>query len=115
MAAKKNRHTLDPHDAVDRMYHARIAFAKAKSDRVYLELWVKSKKALLMSQSPETAISAQERDALCHPEYIQVLHGLREAVEIEETHKWEIEAAKARIEIWRTQQANLRAEGKATI
>ena len=115
MAAENKHDNIDPHDAVDRMYYARKAYAKAKSERVYLELWIKSKKALLMAHSGETAVNAQERDALCHPEYLECLQGLREAVEIEEAHKWELEAAKARIEIWRTQQANLRAEGKATI
>lgn len=113
--AKKNHDNIDPHDAVDTMYRARIKYAQAKADRMYLELWIKSKKALLMASSPETAVNAQERDAMCHPEYLECLKGLREAVMTEESHKWELESAKARIEVWRTQQANMRAEGKATI
>jgi hypothetical protein len=45
---------------------------------------------------------------------IQLLEGLREAVAIEERLKWDITAAELRVEIWRTEQANNRAEGKAT-
>jgi len=63
----------------------------------------------------ETAIGAQERDAYAHPEYVQLLDGLKEAVLIEERLKWDITAATLRVEIWRTEQANNRAEGKATI
>jgi hypothetical protein len=44
-----------------------------------------------------------------------LLEGLRDAVEQEEKLRWDLIAAQARVEIWRTQQANLRAEGKATI
>jgi hypothetical protein len=41
--------------------------------------------------------------------------GLQAAVEIEEKLKWDITAAELRVEIWRTEQANNRAEGKATM
>ena len=68
-----------------------------------------------MKRSMETAIGAQEREAYAHPEYTQLLEGLRDAVEQEEKLRWDLIAAQARVEIWRTQQANLRAEGKATI
>jgi hypothetical protein len=67
-----------------------------------------------MKRSIETAIGAQERDAYAHPEYVQLLDGLKEAVLIEERLKWDITAATLRVEIWRTEQANNRAEGKAT-
>ena len=49
------------------------------------------------------------------PEYVQLLDGLKAAVEIEEKLKWDITAAELRVEIWRTEQANNRAEGRATI
>jgi hypothetical protein len=63
----------------------------------------------------ETAIGAQEREAYAHPEMVELLMGLKAAVEIEEKLKWDITAAELRVEIWRTEQANNRAEGKATI
>ena len=68
-----------------------------------------------MKRSMETAIGAQEREAYAHPEMVELLKGLQAAVEIEEKLKWDITAAEMRVEIWRTEQANNRAEGKATM
>ena len=54
------------------------------------------------------AANAQEREALADPEYITLLRGLRAAMENEETLRWQIEATRLDIEIWRTKQANER-------
>ena len=54
------------------------------------------------------AANAQEREALADPEYIALLQGLAAAIEKEETLKWELEAARLEIEIWRTRQATER-------
>ena len=105
----------DPHKAVDYIIANAKKFAKAKSERVYLEEYRKSLKALLMKRSLEDTIGAQEREAYAHEEYQQLLQGLKVAVEIEEKLRWDLIAAQARVEIWRTEQANNRAEGKATI
>jgi len=105
----------DPHKAVDHIIMHAQMFADAKAKRIFLEEFRKSQKALLMKQSLEPALGAQERDAYAHPEYIALLKGLREAVEIEEKLRWDLIAAQARVDIWRTEQANLRLEGKATI
>ena len=105
---------IDPHLAVDYIINNAPKFAQAKAERIYLEEFRKSKKALLMKASPESSGIAQERDAYAHPEYVQLLDGLKEAVAIEERLKWDLIAAQARVEIWRTEQANARAEGRAT-
>lgn len=105
----------DPHKAVDYILKHASLFAKAKAERTYIEHFRKSLKGILMKRSMETAIGAQEREAYAHPEMVQLLEGLRAAVEIEEKLKWDITAAEMRVEIWRTEQANNRAEGKATI
>ena len=105
----------DPHDAVDYIIKHARQFADAKAQRVYLEEFRKSKKALLMKQSIEGALGAQERDAYAHAEYVELLKGLKEAVAIEEKLRWDLIAAQARVDVWRTEQANLRLEGKATI
>ena len=68
-----------------------------------------------MKESLEPTLGAQERDAYAHPDYVELLKGLRDAVEIEEKLRWDLIAAQARVDIWRTEQANLRLEGKATI
>ena len=105
----------DPHKAVDYILKHAALFAKAKAERTYIEEYRKSLKSILMKRSMETAIGAQERDAYAHPEYVQLLDGLKEAVLIEERLKWDITAATLRVEIWRTEQANNRAEGKVTV
>ena len=105
----------DPHKAVDYIIANAKKFAKAKAERVYLEEYRKSLKAILMKGSMETAVNAQEREAYSHADYVALLQGLKEAVEIEEKLRWDLIGAQARVEIWRTEQANNRAEGKATI
>lgn len=83
-------------------------YAKAKAERIYIEKFRKSKKALLVQEASGT-VQARESYAYGHPDYIQLLSGLREAVEVEEAIKWRMVAAQAKIEIWRTQEATKRA------
>ena len=59
------------------------------------------------------AANAQEREAYSDPQYKSLLKGLAAAVEKEETLKWEIEAARLDVEIWRTKQANERMQIKS--
>jgi hypothetical protein len=105
----------DPHKAVDHIIKHAKRFADDKAQRVFLEEFRKSKKALLMKQSLEPALGAQERDAYAHPEYIELLKGLKEAVEIEEKLRWDLIAAQARIEIFRTESANNRMIDRSTM
>jgi hypothetical protein len=105
----------DPHKAVDYILKHAGLFAKAKAERTYIEQYRKSLKAMLMQRCRETAIGAQEREAYAHPDMVELLKGLQAAVEIEEKLKWDITAAELRVEIWRTEQANNRAEGRVTI
>ena len=105
----------DPHKAVDYIFDNAGNFAKAKAERIYLEEFRKSKKALLMKRSLEETIGAQEREAYAHEEYRAVLEGLRSAIEIEEKLRWELISAQTRVDIWRSEQANLRLEGKVTL
>ena len=104
-----------PHLAIDYIIKQGRHYAKARADRVYIEEYRKSLKALLMKQSGQDTIGAQEREAYAAPEYKELLEGLRAAVEEEEKLRWHLIAAQARVEVWRTEQANYRAEGKATI
>ena len=105
----------DPHQAIDYIIKHGQKFADAKAQRIYLEEFRKSKKALLMQKSMETTVNAQERDAYAHPEYIELLDGIRQAVEIEEGLRWNLVAAQARVDVWRSEQANMRTEGKVTV
>lgn len=103
----------DPSLAVEFIIKHSADFAKAKSQRVYLEEFRRSKKSILMSQSTDSTIGGQERDAYKHPEYLALIEGLREAVEVEETLKWKLIAAQARIDIFRTLEASNRAQDRA--
>lgn len=88
-------------------------YAKAKSERIYLEEYRKSKKALLMQTSTEKSAVMQERDAYADDSYIALLAGLRAAVEAEETLRWRMVASEAAIEIWRSQEASNRTIDRA--
>ena len=108
---------INPNAAVDFLLKNASLFAKAKAERVYLEEFRKSKKALLMQEAFLAGVdtmAGQERDSYSRIEYQDLLKGLREAIEIEETLKWKMTAATLRVEIWRTQSANNRNLDKAT-
>ena len=83
-------------------------YARAKAERVYIEEYRKSKKALLMGQCVEKAVNAREQHAYSHPEYVALLEGLKAAVEVEESLRWAQIAAQLRVEIWRSEQATNR-------
>lgn len=107
---------MSAHAAIDFIIKNAGEYAKAKAQRVLIEEFRKSKKALLMKEAMVKfdAVSAQEREAYSHPEYQELLKGLAAAIEVEEELKWKLEAARMRTEVWRTEQANARAEGRAT-
>lgn len=104
----------DPNDAIAFIYRQAPAYAKAKSERVYLEEFRKSKKALLMAKSGAKTAAEREQHAYAHDEYIKLLEGLKLAVETEEELKWQLIAAQAKVEIWRTESANNRKLDRAT-
>ena len=99
---------INPQEAIEFIYRNAPKYAKAKSERVQLEEYRKSKKAILFQQAPAGSIADREAFAYAHEDYVQLLEGLKHAVEVEETLRWQIEAARLRTEIWRTQQANNR-------
>jgi hypothetical protein len=90
------------------------AYAKAESERVYLVEYRKSKLAILMKKfvRTESTAAGQEREARAHPEYLELLEGLKVATEEAERCKWELNIARLGSELWRTQQATQRAERK---
>jgi hypothetical protein len=105
---------MDANKAVDFIIQNSQKFAHAKAERTYIENFLRSKKSILMSQSTDSTIGGQERDAYRHPEYLALIEGLKEAVEVEETLKWKLIAAQARIDIFRTLEASNRAQDRAT-
>lgn len=106
-----------PYKAVDFIVANAPLYANAKSERIYLEEFRKTKKALLMKDAMVAGFdsaASQEREAYAHPDYKSVLEGLAAAVEKEETLKWQLLAAQMKTEIWRTESANDRMQDKST-
>ena len=103
-----------PQKAIQYLIDTSGLYAKAKADRMYLEEFRKSRKAQLQSQAGTEVIGKQETYAYAHADYIQILEGIREAVEKEETYRWMMTAAQTKITVWQTMQYNARMEVKAT-
>lgn len=86
--------------------------AQAKAERIYLEEFRKSKKAILMREAEvagHKTTAAQEREAYANADYVSLIEALRDATEKEEEMRWKLIQATTAIEVWRTQQANNRA------
>lgn len=108
----------DPHKAIDYMIAKAKSYAQAKANRMYLEEFRKSKKALLMKEALARgyeAVNAQEREAYSDVEYLEILAGIKEAAREEEELKWMLEAARMRVDVWRTEQATARTQVSATL
>lgn len=105
---------LDPHEAINFMIKNAEAYAQAKANVTYLEQFRKSKKAMLFASAPGSTVADKENFAYRHQEYMQVLDGLKNAVEEAERLRWMLVAAQARIDVWRSQEASNRGLDRAT-
>jgi predicted esterase YcpF (UPF0227 family) len=104
----------EPTKAIQYLIDTAPLYAKSKADRMYLEEFRKSRRAQLMSQAGTEVLGKQETFAYAHHDYIEILEGIRQAVEKEEKYRWLMTAAQSRIEVWRTEQYSARMEMKAT-
>ena len=86
-------------------------YASAKATRVQLEEYRKSKKAILMSNE-EGTLGAKEMYAYAHPDYVELLFQIKNAIAEEEELRWKLEAAKLRVEVWKTEEYTKRMEMK---
>lgn len=105
---------IDPNEAVDFLYKNASQLAKAKANRVYMEEFRKSLKALLMAECQAKTNADREQWAYAHDDYIAHLKGLQVAVEEEEKLRWQMVSAEARIAVWRSQEASNRTMDRAT-
>ena len=90
-----------------------VKYAQAKANRIYIEQFRKSKKAILMQEamksiSGKSTVQERESYAYAHDDYVELLDGLKTAVEDEEKLKWLLVAAQAKLETYRTISANNR-------
>ena len=109
---------IDPQAAVDFMIAKSKAYAQAEGNKTYMEELRKTIKAEQMIDAElrgHKAAVIQEREAYASQPYKQHLLALQQAVEVREELRWMLIAAQARIEVWRSQEASNRAEGKATL
>lgn len=97
--------------AIDFILKNASKFAQSKGTRVQLEEFRKSKKAILMSQE-EGTLGAKEMYAYAHPEYVALLMDIKQAIAEEEELRWKLEAAKLRVEVWKTEEYTKRVEMK---
>lgn len=107
---------MDIEELLERYRQLADRYAPARANRGYLEDYKKSCLAMLMKEAMttgHTAVSAQEREAAAHPTYTKLLEDLKIAVLEEEKVRYHLKAVEWEIEIWRTKQANERAERRA--
>ena len=109
-----NMETIDPHKSIDFMIRNAKAYAQAKAKVTYLEQFRKSKKAILFASAMGNTIADKESYAYSHPEYLELLEGLKAAVEEAERLRWMLVAAQARIDVYRTQEASNRSLDRIT-
>jgi len=104
-------------DAVEYLYTHGRKYAEAKAHRVYLEEFRKSKKAMLMKTALSNGIAkssaAAEMEAYADVAYVELLKGIAAATEAEETLRWGLVSAQARIDCWRSTEASNRAMDRA--
>lgn len=100
---------------MDQLRKTAKAFAAAFAQREYLDEFKKSKLAILMKKAERegfTTSAAQEREARASDDYLELLDGLKAAVETSEALRWELKIAEIGAEVWRSKEATRRAERK---
>lgn len=105
---------IDPNEAINFMIKNAKVYAKAKADVSYLEQFRKSKKAILYANAIGNTIADKDSWARSHPEYLELLEGIRESIEKAEELRWMLIAAQARIDVWRSQEASNRNIDRST-
>lgn len=86
--------------------------AKARAEREYLEEYKGVLKGQIMREHSKESLGAQEALAKSDQRYIDHLNALKQAIERDETFRWNKSAAEAKIDAWRTMSSNERAIGK---
>lgn len=107
---------MTPEDHAQAIRDIAAKYGDAKAQRIFLDEFKKSKKAMLMRDALLNGIEAathQEREAYSNPEYLSLIKGLASAIEVEETLRWELESHRLDIEIWRSRESTARAQDKA--
>ncbi len=84
--------------------------AQARANVDYMREWVKCELARLTVANAGMSNAAATALAMTSPDYLQALQALREAVRDDSRRRFLREAASARLDAWRTQSSNERAQ-----
>lgn len=99
----------DAEKAVQWLIENAAKIADARAERWKAEEMLKPTKALLMAQHADKPVNAQEREALSDARYQAAIDRAADAIKADELNRARVKAAEMKIEVWRSQQANLRA------
>mgnify|MGYP003111327241 CR=1 FL=1 len=95
--------------ALDYLRDSAVDAAQARANRIYMQEYSKSLKALIMREHLDLPVSAQEREACADHRYLTHLSAMQTAIKLDEQHRFLRVAAEAKIEAWRSLSANQRA------
>ena len=96
-------------EAVNFLESSAVTAAMKRAERIYLEEYKKTVKATVMLKYADASVAAQERNALASREYQDILSAMKTAIEEDEKIRFLRIAAEAKIEAWRSLNANYRA------
>lgn len=99
----------DAEKAVQWLIENAEKIARARADRWKAEEMLKPTRALIMAEHADKPVNAQEREALSSPRYAEAIERAADAVREDELNRALVKAAEMKIEVWRSEQANLRA------
>lgn len=99
----------DIEKAIDYLRDNAVQAAQSRANRIYMEEFRKSLKALIMSEHKDLPVGAQEREAYADPRYHKHLEAMKISIAQDEQNRFMRVAAEAKIEAWRSFSANHRA------
>ena len=107
---------MKPIERIAQLHVLGKKYAKAKAECEYLKHFRKSKLAILkayyQNEDSKRSNACCDDLARAHPQYLEVLDGLKVAIEVSEAALWELKTSHAGINIWQTERADERAELK---
>ena len=98
------------HKAVDYLARSAKPAAVARANREYLTEYRKSLIAIIASEQNDGAETTRDRQARASKRYLDFLEGYKEAVRVDEEHRFLRAAAAAKIDAWQTWSANSRGK-----
>lgn len=83
-----------------------------RANRIYLEQYLKVRKAELQAANSQMSAAQSEIVALSSPEYKETLQAYKDAIMQDESFRFKQQAQVAKIDAWRTQEASHRGAAR---